>query len=57
MSKLRDRNAMTPEERRADDDRFGNLSSAKQIRELKNLLAEVEAAISEAERKSKAPGS
>ncbi len=57
MSKLRARNAMTPEERRADDDRFGNLSSAEQIRELKNLLAEVEAAIYQAERKSKAPGS
>jgi hypothetical protein len=43
---------MTPEERRADDDRFGNLSSAEQIRELKNLLAEVEAAIYEAQMQS-----
>jgi hypothetical protein len=36
---------MTPEERRADDERFRKLTPIEQIRELRDLLAEVEAGI------------
>jgi hypothetical protein len=49
MNRLRTRHSMTPEERRADDERFSKLTPLEQIRELRDRLAEVEAAIDDAE--------
>jgi hypothetical protein len=41
---------MTPEERRADDERFRKVTPPEQIHEVEDLLEELEDAINEAER-------
>jgi hypothetical protein len=52
MNGIHARRSMTQEERRADDERFRKLTPLEQIRELKDLLAGVEAAIDDPERRS-----